>query len=60
MKKLVLLFAAAFCLPVLGLTGCGGGGENTVIETTTDDAMSEAEQADMDAGMDAAMGDPQE
>ena len=32
MKKFALLFAAALCLPVLGLTGCGGSGENTVVE----------------------------
>ena len=27
-----LLFAAAFCLPVVGLTGCGGGGDTSVGE----------------------------
>jgi hypothetical protein len=54
MKKFALLFAAACCLPVLGLTGCGSG-ETEVIQNTTEAEMSEAEQAEFDAGMEEAM-----
>lgn len=34
MKKFALLFVAAFTFSILGLTGCGRSGENTVIQPT--------------------------
>jgi hypothetical protein len=42
-------------LPVLGLTGCGGSGENTVIPISETEEMSEADQEAFDAGMEASM-----
>ena len=32
MKKIAFLFMATLCFCTLSLTGCSGGGENTVIE----------------------------
>ena len=55
MKKFALLIAAAFCLPVLGLTGCGGGGENKVIEVAPTAEESAAEQEAYNAAMEAEM-----
>lgn len=56
MKKFSLLLAAALCLPLVGLTGCGGSGETQVIQNTTEEPeMSAEEQARMDAEMEAAM-----
>jgi hypothetical protein len=60
MKKLALVFVAACSLSVFGLTGCGGGTEeNTVIQgTVSEPELSEAEQAEMDASMEASMNEP--
>ena len=54
MKKFAFLLVAAFCVPVLGVTGCGGNGETQVIEAQpVEPEISEAEQDEFDAGMDA-------
>ncbi len=47
MKKFALAFCAVLSLSVLGLTGCGGGGgENTVVDSTdTVSEMAPEEQA---------------
>jgi hypothetical protein len=55
MKKFAFLLVAAFCVPVLGVTGCdSGGGESKVVEAQPEEPeMSEADQAEFDAAMDA-------
>ena len=58
MKKLALLFAVAFCLPVLGLTGCSGGGENQVIQPdagASEDTGVGVSDEEYDAAMDEEM-----
>ena len=58
MKKLALLFVAAFSLSCVGLTGCGGSGDSKVIEAPDVDPnaqeMSDAEQAQFDKEMEKA------
>ena len=49
MKKFATAFVAALSLSVFGLTGCGGSGENTVIEADA----SVAEQNQMSADQQA-------
>ncbi len=55
MKKFALLIAAAFCLPVLGLTGCGGGGDNKVIEAAPAVEQSAAEEEAYNKAMEEEM-----
>ena len=62
MKKFALLFAVAFCLPVLGLTGCGGGGENQVIQPdagATEDTGVGADEEAYNAAMEEEMNNQQ-
>ena len=44
MKKFTLAFVAALSLSAFSLTGCGGSGENTVVESTP----AETNQMDAD------------
>lgn len=55
MKKLVMLFVAAFCLPMLGLTGCGDGGTKVVEPVGAEVAPVDVEPEDYDAAMEAEM-----
>lgn len=60
MKKLTALFLTATCLSFLSLSGCGGGGENKVIEAPAvaveeEAAMEGMTDEDYDAAMDADM-----
>lgn len=54
MKKFAML-AALFCFPIVGITGCGGGGNEIVEVSTEEPEISEAEQAQMDKEMEEAM-----
>ena len=48
-----LLLAALFCFVGINLTGCGGGGESTVVESDlqNDDGLSEQQEMDYEAEM---------
>ena len=53
-KKFAFALFAAFCFPVLGLSGCGDGGSTQVIEAQDEEPeISEAEQEEFDAAMDS-------
>lgn len=58
MKKLSQLFLAATCISVLSFVGCGGGGENTIVEAPPveeEAAMPGMSEEDYTAAMDAEM-----
>ena len=55
MKKFALLFVAAFSFSILGLTGCGRSGENTVVETVAEPEMSDAEEEAYNKAMEEEM-----
>ena len=51
MKKFTVTFVAALSLSVFGLTGCGGSGENTVVESAEQTEMSPQQQTDYEEYM---------
>lgn len=59
MKKFTLAFVAALSLSVFGLTGCGGSGENTVIENTTSSELPPDQQAQYEEQMRSGQGNSQ-
>jgi hypothetical protein len=59
MKKVALLFAAALCFPVIGLTGCGGSGETQVIEAPEEEVVDVSEEIpNYDEEMEKSMNQP--
>jgi hypothetical protein len=59
MSRLVYSVMFAFSVSVLSISavGCGGGGENTVIEDTRTQADIDQEEADYETQMDEADAD---
>ncbi len=59
MKRTVFLFLATFCFCAIFLTGCEGGGENSVVEAPEaveeEAAMEGMSDEDYDKAMDADM-----
>ena len=56
MKKLLFVIAL-FCLPSVALTGCGGSGENKIIEDgEVEGAMTEAQMSDYEQQMRSGAG----
>lgn len=56
MKRLLsLALVGMFCFVGLSMTGCSGGGDNTVVEPSPEASMTEQEEATYEEEMAKAM-----